>query len=105
MNIEQTIRERLSRLVPEAVEIYDDSRDHAGHAGARESGGGHFEVVVISALFEGRSPVARHRMVYETVSDLIPANIHALSIRAYTPAEAANADMTRPGRSRVRVSQ
>jgi len=94
VSIEQTIRQRLSRLAPEAVEIYDDSRDHAGHAGARESGGGHFEVVVISGLFEGRSTLARHRMVYETVADLIPATIHALSIRAYTPREAASPDKT-----------
>jgi BolA protein len=91
VNIEQTLRERLARLRPEAVEIYDDSRDHAGHRGARESGGGHFEVVVISPLFEGRSALARHRMVYDTVSDLIPATIHALSIRAYTPSEVAGA--------------
>jgi BolA protein len=91
LSIDQLIRERLSALAPEAVEIYDDSRDHAGHAGARESGGGHFEVVVVSGLFEGRSPVARHRMIYDAVSDLIPARIHALSIRAYTPQEAAGA--------------
>jgi BolA protein len=87
MNLEQTIRERLSVLEPQAVEIQDESRRHAGHAGARESGGGHFEVTVVSRRFEGQLPLARHRMVYETVSDLIPARIHALSIRAYTPAE------------------
>lgn len=87
MNLEQTIRDRLSVLEPQAVEILDESHRHAGHAGARESGGGHFEVTVVSKRFEGQQPLARHRMVYETVSDLIPARIHALSIRAYTPAE------------------
>jgi BolA protein len=91
MSIDQLIRERLSALTPEAVEIHDESRDHAGHAGAKESGGGHFEVVVVSGLFEGRSTLTRHRMIYETVSDLIPARIHALSIRAYTPREVAAA--------------
>lgn len=91
MNVEQTLRQRLARLAPQAVEIYDDSREHAGHPGARESGGGHFEVVVVSSLFEGHSVLARHRMVYDTVSDLIPATIHALSIRAYTPREVADA--------------
>ena len=91
MSVDQLIRERLSALAPEVVVVYDDSRDHAGHAGAKETGGGHFEVVVVSGLFEGRSAVARHRMVFETVSDLIPSRIHALSIRAYTPREAAAA--------------
>jgi BolA family transcriptional regulator, general stress-responsive regulator len=87
MDLEQTIRDRLSVLEPQAVEIQDESHRHAGHAGARESGGGHFAVTVVSKRFEGQQPQARHRMVYETVSDLIPARIHALSIRAYTPAE------------------
>jgi BolA protein len=87
MNIEQTIRERLSALEPVAVEILDESHRHAGHAGARESGGGHFEVIVVSRRFEGQRPLDRHRMVYDKVSDLIPARIHALSIRAYTPGE------------------
>lgn len=91
MSTDQLIRERLSALSPERVEVYDDSREHAGHAGATETGGGHFEVVVVSGQFEGRSAVARHRMVFETVSDLIPSRIHALSIRAYTPSEAAGA--------------
>jgi BolA protein len=91
LSIDQLIRERLSALAPQAVEIHDESHEHAGHAGARESGGGHFEIMVVSDLFEGRSPVARHRMIYQTVSDLIPTRIHALSIRAYTPREAAGA--------------
>jgi len=89
MDIEETIRERLSALDPQSVEIHDESRLHAGHAGARESGGGHFEVIVVSAHFEGQQALARHRMVYERVSDLIPSRIHALSIRAYTPRERA----------------
>ncbi len=91
MSIDRLIRERLSALKPETVEIHDDSATHAGHAGARESGGGHFEVMVVSDAFEGRSTIARHRMIYAAVSDLIPARIHALSIRAYTPREAAGA--------------
>jgi BolA protein len=88
-SIEQLIRERLAAFVPEALEVYDDSAAHAGHAGARESGGGHFEIMIVSSRFQGQNRLARHRAVYDVLSDLIPARIHALSIRAYTPPELA----------------
>lgn len=87
MNTADLIRERLAPLAPAKLEIYDDSADHAGHAGARESGGGHFEVLLVSDIFAGKSAVARHRLVYQSVADLIPHRIHALAIRAYTPQE------------------
>lgn len=86
MGIEDMIRERLSRLGPESVEVFDDSREHAGHAGARE-GGGHFQLVIVSREFAGKSAVARHRLVYDALSDLMPKRIHALAIRAYAPEE------------------
>ena len=88
MNTEELIRERLSRLTPDALEIFDDSHEHAGHAGARE-GGGHFQLVIVSREFAGKRAVARHRLVYEALSDLMPKQIHALAIRAYTPEEYA----------------
>ena len=88
MNIEELIRERLSRLAPDALEIFDDSHEHAGHAGARE-GGGHFQLVIVSREFAGKPAVARHRLVYEALSDLMPKQIHALAIRAYAPEEYA----------------
>ena len=86
MGIEDMIRERLSRLGPESVEVFDDSREHAGHAGARE-GGGHFQLVIVSREFAGKSAVARHRLVYDALADLMPKRIHALAIRAYAPEE------------------
>lgn len=81
------IRERLSTLSPRTLEIYDDSHEHAGHAGAKESGGGHFQVLLVSDQFEVKNQVARHRLVYQAVSDLMPGRIHALAIRAYTLSE------------------
>lgn len=90
MNTVDMIRERLTTLSPLTLEVFDDSHEHAGHAGARESGGGHFQVVLVSDQFEGKQQVARHRMVYQAVSDLMPAKIHALAIRAYTASEFAN---------------
>ena len=86
MNTEEMIRERLSRLVPDALEVFDDSHEHAGHAGAKE-GGGHFQLVIVSRKFAGKTAVARHRLIYEALSDLMPKRIHALAIRAYAPEE------------------
>ena len=93
MTVPQTladlIRTRLAPLHAESLEVFDDSADHAGHAGAAESGGGHFQVFVVSEAFQGLSRVARHRLVYDPLRDLIPQRIHALAIIAQTPAEAA----------------
>lgn len=75
-------------LTPVAVEVVDESHRHAGHEGARD-GRGHFAVHVVSAAFEGMGPLARHRAVYDAVGDLMRTDIHALSIRAQTPQEAA----------------
>ena len=86
MNIEDMIRERLSRLAPESLEVFDDSREHAGHAGAKD-GGGHYQLVIVSREFAGKNAVARHRLIYDALSDLMPKRIHALAIRAYAPDE------------------
>jgi len=72
-----------SALAPLALEVIDDSHLHAGHAGARE--GRHFTVRLVSAAFNGRSRVARHRLVYDALQQLIPAGIHALAIEARSP--------------------
>lgn len=74
-------------LAPVSLEIEDESHRHAGHAGAAD-GRGHFRVDVVSEAFAGLGPIARHRAVYAAVGDLMTTDIHALSIRARTPAEA-----------------
>lgn len=86
MNMIETIRERLAPLDPESLEVFDDSQEHAGHVGARD-GGGHYQLVIVSREFAGKPAVARHRLVYQALSDLMPGRIHALAIRAYTPDE------------------
>lgn len=73
---------------PESLEVRDESHLHAGHAGARD-GRGHFRVRVVSPAFAGRLPLARHRAVYAALGDLMSTDIHALSIEARTPDEAA----------------
>lgn len=70
---------------PSVLEVRDDSHRHAGHAGARD-GRGHFDVEIVSEAFAGLLPLARHRAVYDALGDLMTTDIHALSIRARTPA-------------------
>ncbi len=74
-------------FAPIALEILDDSHKHVGHAGAR-GGQGHFTVEVVSAAFAGKSPLARHRLVYAALGDMMQTDIHALAIRALAPDEA-----------------
>jgi BolA family transcriptional regulator, general stress-responsive regulator len=74
-----------SQLRPVSLDIVDDSAKHAGHAGARE--GGHFRVVLVAELFNGRSQLERHRLVYAAVAPLMGQGVHALSIIARTPNE------------------
>jgi BolA protein len=82
----ELLRERLQKaLAPSELEIRDDSALHVWHAGARD-GGGHFHVTVTSAAFVGLNTLARHRLVYAAVADLMPKTIHALSIDARLPA-------------------
>lgn len=91
MTIERVhlIRTQLeSTLEAQSVEVIDDSHRHAGHPGARD-GRGHFRVRVVSSRFEGMRPIGRHQMVYGALADLMRTDIHALSITALTPAEAA----------------
>ncbi len=75
-------------LAPTALEIIDQSEQHAGHAGAA-SGKGHFAVRIISEKFTDVPALKRHRMVYEAVGELMQTDIHALSIKALAPDEAA----------------
>jgi BolA protein len=81
------IRARLEAAFrPQALEIVDDSRKHAGHAGAKD-GRGHFGVRIVSAAFAGQPPLARHRAVYAALGELMTTDIHALQIEARTPEE------------------
>ena len=77
---------RLATLTPEHIEIVDESALHAGHAGAR-SGGGHYQLTLISPSFSGQNIVARHRAIYQALGDLMTTRIHALSITALAPNE------------------
>ena len=80
------MRERLAALAPVSLEIIDESDKHAGHAGAR-AGGGHYLLHIVSPQFVGKDTVARHRMIYSALGEMIKKEIHALNIQAKTPDE------------------
>ena len=81
-----TIETRLQQaLAPQSLSVQDDSHQHAGHAGAKE--GGHYSVRIVSDRFAGLNRVARHRLVYHSLAELMQNGIHALAIDARAPDE------------------
>jgi BolA protein len=86
MSTAELITRKLAVLEPQRVRIVDESARHAGHAGARD-GGGHYVLTIVSSRFAGQPPLARHRLVYDALRDMMHKNIHALSVKAYTPEE------------------
>jgi BolA family transcriptional regulator, general stress-responsive regulator len=73
---------------PTLLRVEDDSARHAGHAGAREGGQTHFNVVVVSEAFQGMNRIARSRAVHAVLEAEFAGGMHALSLVLRTPAEA-----------------
>ncbi len=95
MTVEESIREKLTRaFAPLSLVVENESAKHAGHAGARDhlgrnTGETHFRVVVVSEAFQGKAAIERHRQINEALKDELAGPVHALAIKALTPAEAA----------------
>jgi BolA protein len=95
MSVENMIREKLTKAFqPLELAVENESGKHAGHAGTRDhlgrvTGETHFRVRVVSSHFEGKSPVDRHREVNAALKEELAGPVHALAIKALTPAEAA----------------
>lgn len=86
MSLIAEIEARLrAALAPSELVLRDDSALHAGHAGARE--GGHYHALIVSERFRNLPRVARHRLVYDALAELMKRGIHALAIDARTPEE------------------
>ncbi len=82
---QERLREKLvARFEPEQLSIADESHLHAGHAGAA-GGQSHYRVRIVAEAFRGITPVARHRLVYDAVGDMLRDEIHALAIEALPP--------------------
>ena len=87
MTVADEIRRRLDTLAPERLELVDESAQHAGHSGASPGGNTHWNLTIVSAAFAGKTTVARHRMIYQALGELMQQPIHALSINAKSPGE------------------
>ncbi|GAB4136136.1 MAG: BolA family transcriptional regulator [Sphingomonadales bacterium] len=77
-------------FAPRRLVVEDQSHLHAGHAGHRPGGETHFRVEIIADAFAGQSRVARQRQVYQALAEELAERVHALSISAHSPAEAAD---------------
>lgn len=84
---ERIVARLTAALDPLALDVIDESDRHAGHAGAREGGGTHYRVRVVSARFEGRSRVERHRLVHDLLKAEFADGLHALALAAKAPDE------------------
>lgn len=86
--LEARLREKLEAT---HVEVIDESHLHAGHAGAKD-GGGHFRAVIVSERFAGMNRVKAQQLVYGVVDDWMGREIHALSMKTFTPESWARED-------------
>ncbi len=89
MNTERMVKIKTflqQSLEPDSVEIVDDSAKHKGHEGAK-AGGGHFNVTIVAKIFQNKTLIQRHRLVYDALNEMMKQEIHALSIKAITPEE------------------
>jgi BolA family transcriptional regulator, general stress-responsive regulator len=97
----EEFEQRMQALSPSELVVRDDSEKHMGHA--TNDGGGHLSARIVSAAFNNRPTIARHRSVYALVGDLMPHRIHALALTTLTPTEAANgAHLSEPQKSITR---
>jgi BolA family transcriptional regulator, general stress-responsive regulator len=87
VSVAAAIRERLSALDPVSLELIDESAQHRGHSGWREGGDTHWRLSIVSPRFAGQSTLARHRMIYQALGELMQDPIHALAISARAPGE------------------
>ena len=86
--VAKAIDNKLRReFAPVRLDIADESSRHRGHAGWREGGETHFRVEIVSTAFEGKSRVARQRLVYAALEDEFDAGLHALALTTLTPEE------------------
>lgn len=74
-------------LAPTVLSLVDESDHHRGHAGHDGRGESHFALTIESAAFAGQTRVARQRLVYAALGDLMTERVHALTIRASAPGE------------------
>jgi BolA family transcriptional regulator, general stress-responsive regulator len=88
VRVKDRISQRLSiALTPTFLEVFDESHQHAGHAGWRQGGETHFRVHIVAATFVGKSRIDRHRLIHAALAEELQAGVHALAIVAKAPGE------------------
>ena len=88
MRVVDKIKHKIAEgLAPARLEIVDQSHLHAGHVGARPEGETHFRVEIVSAAYEGKSRLARQRLVYALLAEELAGQVHALELKTLTPTE------------------
>jgi BolA protein len=89
MNTKGSITNKLREAFsPESLDVSDESHLHEGHSGHRPGGETHFRVYIVSAAFDGKSRIERHRMINSTLAAELSGGVHALAIKAEAPGEA-----------------
>ena len=88
MTTQDKIRSILkTQFTAHHVEVTDQSSLHDGHPEAQKSGGGHYAIIVVSTRFADKNLLERHRMIYQALQKELKGEIHALSIKAFSPEE------------------
>ena len=88
MTTRDRITEKLTRaFTPARLDVVDESDRHIGHAGSRPGGETHYRIHIVSEAFRGKSRVARHRLINETLSSELKGGVHALAFHASAPGE------------------
>jgi BolA protein len=89
MSADQRIREKLMiAFEPTRLDVINESHLHAGHRGSPGTGESHYRVLIVSSAFDGKTRVARHRMVNDALADELKGRVHALALATYAPGEA-----------------
>ncbi len=88
MRVQETISRKLTEtFAPLRLKVLDESDQHEGHAGHRPGGQTHFRMYIVADAFRGKSRIARHRMINETLVHELKSGVHALAIHAAAPDE------------------
>lgn len=88
MNTIDEIKNRMAKaLKVSAIEVDDDSPKHAAHSAVKYTGGGHYQLRLVSPAFEGLGLIERHRMIYSALGNMMGTQVHALAIQALSETE------------------
>jgi BolA protein len=89
MRVQEIISKKLTEtFAPRSLKVLDESHQHEGHAGYRPGGETHFRIYIVADAFQGKSRIARHRMINDTLAHELKSGVHALAIHAAAPGEA-----------------